>query len=147
MSWKLRTSIFVWGGVGWLYGWLVMVNGSSVGVKSVPRYPTRMALVHVEGLGMYLYIYIYRLFKTEGPQKKVPNMENLDFHQRDLLFWKGRTFYERAVFLSCPFKMYRSFPQPVSTTASAQKMNATEWKGTGLTDQPYLNRNTMLCMC
>ena len=36
-----------------------MVNGSSVGVKSVPRYPTRMALVHVEGLGMYLYIYIY----------------------------------------------------------------------------------------
>ena len=47
-----------------------MVNGSSVGVKSVPRYPTRMALVHVEGLGMYLYIYIYRLFKTEGPQKQ-----------------------------------------------------------------------------
>ena len=83
-----------------------MVNGSSVGVKSVPRYPTRMALVHVEGLGMYLYIYIYRLFKTEGPQKKrcltwktwIFTKGTYCF-ERDVPFTKGPYFYH--VLLKC----------------------------------------------
>ena len=104
MSWKLRTSIFVWGGVGWLYGWLVMVNGSSVGVKSVPRYPTRMALVHVEGLGMYLYIYTACL-KRKVLKKRCLTWKTWIFtkgtycFERDVPFTKGPYFYH--VLLKC----------------------------------------------